>query len=151
VRAIYQLHHDRLITSPSAAYALVESLPAKHIGVELDPGNQSFDGFENHVRSANLMGEYLAAVSVKDTRVWRDPSDADSPSKGWHRDWAPIYEGVVRWDEVARAMREVKFDQTIVMMPHYDADAPDDQRKKLKREVEYFKRVVAAAYAGTAS
>jgi sugar phosphate isomerase/epimerase len=144
VRAIYQLHHDTLVSSPSAAYAIVGGLPAKRIGVELDPGNQSFDGYEDYVRSAHLLGEYLAAVSVKDTGVSHDRSKLDSPDKGWKRDWAPVYEGIVRWDEVAKAMREINFDQTIVMMPHYDHDKPDEQRRKLKREVEYLKRIVGA-------
>ena len=145
VRAIYQLHHDQLIASPSAAFALVEGLPSKHIGVELDPGNESFDGFENHERSAHLLGEYLAAVAIKDTAIHQDRSRLNTPDKGWKRTWVPIDEGVVRWDDVAAAMRSVNFDGTIVMMPHYEVADAKEQRATLKREVEYLRRIINQA------
>lgn len=143
MRAIYQLHHGMLASSPSAGFALVDGLPPKHVGIELDPGNESFDGYESHERSARLLGPYLAAVGVKDTAIHRDPAHANDPDKGWRRDWAPIDEGVNRWDEVARAMNEVGFVGTIVMMPHYDPKDVKSQEQKLKREVEYFRRIVA--------
>src|SRR5688572_15897634 len=47
VRAVYQLHHGTLVSSPSAAYHLVSGLPHERIGVEPDPGNQTFEGHEN--------------------------------------------------------------------------------------------------------
>jgi len=144
MRAIYQLHHGMLASSPSAGFSLVDGLNPKHVGIELDPGNESFDGYESHERSARLLGEYLAAVAIKDSVIWREESHANDADKGWRRTFAPIYEGVNRWDEVARAMNEVGFNGTIVMMPHYDEKDLKSQEEKLKREVAYFKKIISA-------
>jgi sugar phosphate isomerase/epimerase len=147
IRCVYQVHHGTLVPGASAAYHLVEGLPARWIGVELDPGNQTFEGFENWGRSARLLGEYLVALGVKDSAVVRDPARAEEPGKGWSRHWCPLYEGVVNWYDVARALRSVDFAGTFVFMPFYDENDPAEQARKLKREVAYLRRVVAAVEA----
>jgi sugar phosphate isomerase/epimerase len=144
VRGVYQLHHNQLVSSPSAAWPLVDGLPVDAIGVELDPGNQSFEGFEAYGKSARLLGKYLAWCSCKDSRVTRDQANAAKPDKGWKREWTPVYEGVVRWDEVFVALRRIEFDGVIKLMPFYDTGDRDAQEKKLKREVAYLKQIAAS-------
>ena len=143
VRAVYQVHHGTLIPSPSAAWHIVHDIPAKCVGIELDPGNQSFEGFECWDRSANLLGSHLVAVGVKDTVPVRDMSRLDEPSKGWRRDWAPIYEGVTNWHEVVRALKAIDFTGTMVFMPFYDENDPSAMTVKLKREVAYLRTILA--------
>jgi sugar phosphate isomerase/epimerase len=108
VRAVNQLHHHTLVPSPSVAFHLVNGLPPEEISVELDAGNQAFEGFEDWTRSVELLGPYLSAVGVKDTAIGRDMSRADEDDKGWRRSWAPLSEGVTNWkleDAAARAAR----------------------------------------------
>lgn len=145
VRCVYQLHHNSLVANSAGAYALVRNLPAEAIGVMIDPGNQSHDGWENWHRSARLLGEYLAGVGVKDTAVARDPSAAGDPSKGWQRTWCPLDEGVTDWHDVAGALAGVDFAGTFLFMPFYDPDDPDGMIGKLKREVRYLRNIVAEA------
>jgi sugar phosphate isomerase/epimerase len=140
VRAIYQLHHGTLFPSPSAAYLAFEGLPTEAIAIELDPGNQSFEGFENYERSTRLLGESVAWAAAKDSVVTRDEKRADLPDKGWRRTWAPAYEGTVRWDEFFDALAAIDFHGVVKLMPFYDQNNPAEQRKKLKREVEYLKQ-----------
>ena len=147
IRCVYQVHHGTLIPGASAAYHLVSGLPPRWIGVELDPGNQTFEGFENWDRSARLLGEYLVALGVKDSAIMRDPARAGEPGKGWVRRWCPLCEGVVNWYDVARALRAVRFGGTFVFMPFYDEHDPAEQARKLKREVAYLRDVVAAVEA----
>jgi len=143
IRAVYQVHHNTLIPGPSAAYALVQGLPSRYVGVELDAGNQSHEGFENWGVAAGLLREYLVALGVKDSCLVRDPARASEPGKGWRRSWCPLDEGVTNWHDVARAFDAVGFDGTFVFMPFYDADDPAAITPKLKREVAYLRRVVA--------
>jgi len=142
VRAVYQLHHGSLVSSASAAWRLVEGLPAAQVGIELDPGNQSFEGTENWAFAAGLLGEHLAAVGVKDTVLVRDSTRAADPDKGWRRGWVPIDEGVTNWREVWACLKRAAFRGPFVFMPFYDSDRPEVLISKLKREVEYLKQIV---------
>lgn len=143
IRAVYQVHHGTLIPNASAGWHVMNGLPSEYIGLELDPGNQSFEGFERWDRSARLLGDYLIAVGVKDTAVEREPGREEAPDKGWKRTWVPIYEGVTDWHELARELSAVDFRGTMVFMPFYDENDPTAMTAKLKREVAYLRAVLA--------
>ena len=151
IRCVYQVHHGTLIPNASAAYPLVKDLDPRFVGVELDPGNQTFEGWENWDRSAHLLGKYLVALGVKDSTLSRDPAKAAQPNKGWTRRWCPLDEGVVNWYDVVRALRAADFGGTFVFMPFYDENDPAAMTTKLKREVAYLRRVVAEVEATKAS
>lgn len=141
VRAVYQVHHRMLFSSAWSAWNLVDGLPPDAVGVELDPGNQSFEGFEAWDKSVRLLGEYFVATGIKDSHVWRDPSAANTHAKGWLRTWCPIDEGVVNWHEFAAACVQTNFAGTLVFMPFYDPEDPTIQLAKLKREVAYLRNI----------
>ena len=140
-RAVYQVHHRMLIASAWSAWELVRDLPPDAVGVELDPGNQSFEGFEAWDKSVGLLGDHFVAAGIKDSRVWRDDVGKDQPDKGWKRAWCPIDEGVTNWHEFAAACVAGNFDGTFVFMPFYDPQDPAAQLAKLEREVAYLRRV----------
>ncbi len=143
VRAIYQVHHNTLITSPSAAYLLIKGLLSAWIGIELDPGNQSFQGYEPWNYSVGLLGEHCAWVAIKDTVTWQEVSLIDSPDKGWRRSFAPLQVGVTNWSRLVEALVENKFDGTFVFMPFYDENDADKRTAKLKQEVAYLRDICA--------
>jgi sugar phosphate isomerase/epimerase len=145
VRAIYQLHHETLLPSPSSVFPILDGLPSEAVAMELDPGNQSFEGYEDYERSARLLGKYLGWCACKDSVIRQDPKGIDRPDKGWKRKWTPVYEGVVRWDELFAGLAAIDFKGVIKLMPHYDPKDPDTQQKKLKMEVAYLKNAFAAA------
>lgn len=144
LRCVHQLHHNTLVAAPSGIYELVRGLPSESVGVAIDPGNQAYDGMENWHRSAHLLGEYLCGMGVKDTAVVRDAARADEPDKGWRREWATLHEGVTNWHEAIAALDEIGFDGTFVFMPFYNPDDPEETTRKLRREVEYLRGVVAS-------
>lgn len=144
IRAVYQLHHGTLVPSAAAAWNLVQGLPARWIGVELDPGNQSFEGFENWGRSARLLGEHLAAAGIKDTILVRDVAAASAPDKGWRRTFAPIDEGVTDWHDFIRALAAIDFHGALVLMPFYHDNNPELLTAVLKREVAYLRRIISS-------
>jgi len=142
IKAIYQVHHNTLVMSATGAYNLVRGLPSQWIGVELDPGNQSYQGYEAWHHSVDLLGDYLSWVAVKDTITWRDKSKADAPDKGWQRTFAPINEGVTNWHRLAEALKAANFDGTLVFMPFYDEQDEPSRTRKLKDEVSYLKKII---------
>jgi sugar phosphate isomerase/epimerase len=141
IRVVYQVHHRMLISSAWSAWELVKDLPPDAVGVELDPGNQSFEGFEAWDKSIRLLGEHLVAAGIKDSRVWRDESAKHEPDKGWRRAWCPIDEGVTDWHDFAAVCASSNFAGTLVFMPFYDPDDPRAQLGKLKREVAYLRNI----------
>ena len=143
VRAVYQLHANTLVTSPSAAWMIVNGLPAQWIGVEIDPGNQAYEGYENWFRSTRLLREYVVAAGVKDAAIERDLAHRDDPDKGWRRPFVPLYEGVTNWQDFVNALAEIVFSGTFVFMPFYDSNKPDVMTEKLAREVAYLRSIVA--------
>lgn len=148
IRCIYQVHHGMLIPNASAAYPLVKDLDPRFVGVELDPGNQTFEGWESPSRSAHLLGEYLTAMGIKDSCVRRDEAKASEPGKGWSRSWCPLTEGVINWHEVIRALNAVDFNGTFVFMPFYNEGDPPEMTANLKREVAYLRDIVSQIEAG---
>ena len=143
IRAVTQLHNHTLIASPGMAYHLFAGLPPEWLGLELDPGNQSFDGHEEWNRSARLLGSSLVALGVKDTGVIRDMGRSDGPDKGWARYWTPIDNGVTDWHQVVRALQAIDFAGTFVFMPFYAPEEPAEMRRRLREEVAYLRDIVA--------
>lgn len=140
IRAIYQVHHGFLASSASAAYMLVRDLPHEHVAIELDPGNQSFEGHENFIYAARLLGEYFVAAGIKDTALFPDKPDPAGRC-GLRRDWAPAHEGTVDWFAFFRACRTVAFRGTFVFMPFYSDQQPCEQIVRLRQEVAYLRKV----------
>ncbi|MFQ3549174.1 MAG: TIM barrel protein [Armatimonadota bacterium] len=142
IRAVYQVHHHTLIPGPSGIWPIVIDLPPEYIGVELDPGNQSFEGYEKWDKSVELLDEYLVAMGVKDTAIYRDMNHSDDYDKGWRRYWVPIYDGVVNWHDILTALNDFNFKGTFVFMPFYDENNQEQMTKKLKKEVSYIRELI---------
>jgi sugar phosphate isomerase/epimerase len=143
VRAIYQVHHGTLLPSAYAGYALVDGLDPKAIGIELDPGNQAFEGYERPELAIGLTGEYLRAFGVKDVYWVREAGKEGQPGKGWKRDWTTLDEGIINWYEIVRQLRKIQWCGTFVWMPFYETSDFEAHKAKLKREVAYMRKVVA--------
>jgi sugar phosphate isomerase/epimerase len=142
IRAVYQVHPNTLVPGPSAAWQLVQGLPHEQIGVEIDPGNQTYEGMENWDRSCRLLRSYVVAMGVKDSVLERHLARATRPDKGWKRRWCPLDEGVINWHEVLRALKGIDFCGTWVFMPFCDEDDLPEMTRKLKRDVTYLRAVV---------
>ena len=144
IRAVYQVHQNSLISSASAVWPLISGLPPQWIGVELDPGNQTIEGYEAWNYAVPLLGESLTAAAIKDTGLTQNPAFLADADKGWRREWRPIDEGVVNWQEFIGALSQSRFHGTFVFMPFYHADEPAKVTPILKREVAYLRQILAA-------
>lgn len=145
IRAVYQVHHGTLITNSLAAWLLVRELPPKWVGVMLDPGNQTREGFEDWHRAALLLRDHWVALGVKDSAWHRDPSAAHEPRKGWRCDFVPLRDGIIDWHKVAAALRSIDFDGTFVFMPFHDEHDPAAMTRHLKSDVAYLRSIMDPA------
>ncbi len=137
LRAVYQLHHMTLLSSPSSIAPLLRDLDPAHFGVMIDPGNQRIEGHEDPRKAVQLLGSHLVGIGVKDVLFERDTGRAGDADKGWKFRMVPCDEGLNDWSAVGAALRSSGFDGTAVMMPFYPVDTREGWTATLKREVAY--------------
>jgi len=106
IRAVTQLHNNTLIASPGMAYHVLQDLPPEWMGIELDPGNQSFDGLENWDRSARLLGKFGGGTGREGYRRHpRHGAARRAMTKAGCASGPPIDNGVTPWNQVVRALK----------------------------------------------
>ena len=92
VKIILEMHHDTIVSSPSAAYNLLSGLDPACFGINIDPGNMVYEGYENYQKAFELIGPYIAHVHVKNAVLVEDGRD-ELGSKKFKRAWAPLWDG----------------------------------------------------------
>jgi sugar phosphate isomerase/epimerase len=130
---LYQLHHGTAIPSASAAALVFEGLPPRRFAIEVDPGNQRFDGAEDWRYAVPLLGGLLGAVGIKDAAM-RDGK----------LDFCPIDEGASDWPTLLGELDRVDFAGVFELMPFYHADQPERMTATLRREVAWLRSLIAA-------
>lgn len=142
IRAIYQVHHGKLIQSPTAAFNLVRDLPSEWVAIELDPGNNSFEGHESASYAVGILNESISWVAFKDTATWQTMPRSEEAGKGWQRTFTTVNEGVVNWQTQLEEVSRLPQPLTFVMMPFYDEHDHLLRTEKLKSEVRYLKALL---------
>lgn len=137
LRAVVQLHFGTLIASPSAAWNLVYGLDPAHIGVQLDPGNQALEGYEEWNYACGLLDEYIASVSVKDVRPRLCSHGRRLVAE---YDWVPLSEGSLDWVAIAIALKSIDFSGTLELMPFYHPNDPAAHVRALAEDVRTLHR-----------
>ena len=108
VRANLEIHMGNICPSASAAYRFVSGLDPKHVGVIHDAGNMVVEGYENHRLGLELLGEYLAAVHVKNAAMLKGARGPEGQQL-YQRAWAELKEGQVNWAELIATLKVLGF------------------------------------------
>jgi sugar phosphate isomerase/epimerase len=145
IQVIYQLHHRALVSSASAATALVEGLDPRHLALQLDPGNQRCEGWEDFAYQLDLLGPHVGAVAVKDLRWLRDETRAGDPDKGWYTAFCALDEGIIDWHAIARELTARGFAGHLVLMPFYHERDPSLLLATLARDARWLRQAFSAA------
>jgi sugar phosphate isomerase/epimerase len=136
VKACYHARSGNYLGNNGAALRLLlDGLDPHHVGAFVDTGHMAVNGgpFRSEL---DLVRSWLALVAIKDM-VW------SKGASGWSVRVAPAGEGIVRWTEVARALKEQKFNGTISLHGEY-ATRDLAQRKRLaKAELALLKKFLA--------
>ena len=139
IQAIVQIHGMMYPHNASTAYPLVKGLDPKHIGIKIDLGNNySQEGYEFPEYQIPLLGEYAAAIGVKDGAFLRS-SDPEAPDKGWRGHFLPAYEGQADYGKIFRLLCAEGFSGPAILMPFYDENDFDILFAKAKKEINYLK------------
>lgn len=140
VKVILEMHHDTVVSSPSAAYNVLCGLDPNYFGINIDPGNMVYEGFENFQKAFELLGPYIAHVHVKNAILAEDGRD-EWGSKKFKRAWAPLWDGSADLREVFRVMKKFGYDGTVSV-----EDFTDEQptKEKLASDLAYIKKLIAS-------
>lgn len=142
IKAVYQVHHGRLVTNSAEAARLIRQTDPAHVGIMLDPGNQAHEGLEHWPTAIARLGPHLAAVGIKDIATQQDLNQLDSPTKGWSRQFVPCHLGQTPWHAIIQALHEADFHGTGVFMPFYHTNEPDRLLNTLAQEVQYLRNLI---------
>ncbi|POH75420.1 sugar phosphate isomerase/epimerase family protein [Arthrobacter glacialis] len=108
VKALVELHHQTVTSSPSSALRLLEGLDPNHVGVIHDLGNLVVEGGEESLAGLQLLGDYLAHVHVKNA-AWRQLPGTGAES-AWKHEWSTLRGGIADVPRYFGALAAVGYD-----------------------------------------
>ena len=135
VKATIELHGGTIIPSASAARRLVDGLPAQHLGVIFDPGNQVREGMENWQLGIELLGDYLALVHSKNCTWVQVEQDGQ---RVWTTQQVPSPDGIADWAAIISHLKTIGYEGFISCEDF--TTRPVEQ--KLRDELAYMKSLL---------
>ena len=141
VKIILEMHHDTLLSSPSAAWNALAGMDPDCLGINIDPGNMVYEGFENYQKALELLGPFIAHVHVKNA-ILKPAGRDELGGMKWERAWSPLWEGMADLRECFRVLKKYGYDGTVSV-----EDFTDEQptREKLAADLAYIKKLVEKA------
>ena len=85
----------------------------------------------------DLVADWLSLVAIKDMAWSRSKA-------GWSYRVVPVGEGIVRWLDVGRALKERKFNGTVSLHGEYEAKDLAERRKLARGELSALKKSLGA-------
>lgn len=136
VKACYHTHSGAYLGNNAAGLRmLLQDLDAHHAGAFLDTGHSAINGGPFPME-ADILRPWLSLVAIKDM-LWVKPKDT------WQANVVPVGDGIVRWNEVARGLRDAKFNGTISVHGEYEAKDLAERKQLAKGELEKLKKLLS--------
>jgi len=135
VKAGVELHMGNITPSACAGHRLVKDFSPDWVGILFDPGNMVCEGMENWKMAIQMLGPYLSHVHVKNGGWYH------SEKHGWQFAWAPMNDGIVKWEEVISFLAENDYQGWLSLEDF--ADLPIEQR--LEEDLALMRRWVEKA------
>jgi len=112
VKIVFEIHHDNIFSSASAAIRLLEGQNPDYIGIIVDPGNMVYEGFENYRKVLQILGPYVDHVHIKNAKMAPGERNEFGAVK-WERVWAPLKEGSADLKQFVHELKTAGYDGTI--------------------------------------
>ncbi len=141
VKLVLEIHHQSLISSPSAAYRALEGLNPDCFGLIFDPGNMVNEGYEDYQKSFELLRDYICHVHVKNSLLAPDGEDEFGACK-WKQVWVPLRKGQADLFQLFKVMKKMGYDGDISME---DFSNEKSTKEKLEDNLSYVKQLIEAA------
>jgi sugar phosphate isomerase/epimerase len=133
VKVCYHTHSGSMLGNNAAGLRLLlEGLDPHQVGAFVDTGHTAINGGPIRME-LDLVRPWLSLLAIKDM-VWEKGKD------GWQYHVVPAGEGIVRWNEVAQAVKECKFNGTISLHGEYEVKDLDERRRLAKQELAFLKK-----------
>jgi sugar phosphate isomerase/epimerase len=136
VKACVHTHSGNNLGNNAAALRLLlNDLDPHYVGAYLDTGHTAVNGGPIRLELETLR-PWLSLIAIKDM-LW------DKGKDGWTSHVVPAGEGIVRWTEFARGVKECRFNGTVSL--HGEYPTPDLARRKelAKAELALLKKILA--------
>jgi sugar phosphate isomerase/epimerase len=125
---------DNLGNNAAALRLLLADLDPHHLGAYVDTGHTAVNGGPIRLE-LDTVRPWLSLLAIKDM-LWEKGKD------GWTFKVVPAGEGIVRWEDFAKGVKECKFNGTISLHGEY-ATADLARRKELaKAELALLKKLL---------
>jgi len=113
---------------------LIRNLDASAIGSYFDLGHATVEGGYGGWRiGLNLLISRIVILGLKDMRFGQDPK------KGWIPDWGPLGEGMVRFDEALKRLKEHGFAGPVSLHVEYGAYTSPVGSEEDRKNIEYIR------------
>jgi sugar phosphate isomerase/epimerase len=136
VRACYHTHSGANLGNNAAGLRLLlEDLDPHHVGAFVDTGHTAVNGGPIRME-LDLVRPWLSLLAIKDM-LWEKGKD------GWRYRVVPAGEGIVRWNEVGQAVKDVRFNGTVSLHGEYETKDLDERKALAKQELALLKKHLA--------
>jgi sugar phosphate isomerase/epimerase len=133
VKACYHTHSGANLGNNAAGIRLLfADLDPHHVGVFFDTGHTAVNGGPVRME-LDMVRAWLSLVAIKDA-VWHKQKG------GWRWDVAPVGEGMVRWDDLAKGLKDCRYSGTISLHGEYEAKDLAERKRLAKAELAALKK-----------
>lgn len=137
VKACYHTHSGSYLGNNAASLRLLlADFDPHHTGAFLDTGHLALNGGPFRIE-ADLARSWLSAIAIKDFAWARTAT-------GWKASVVPAGEGIVQWDDVARAVKELGFNGTISLHAEYETKELSERQRLAEMELKFLKAKLPA-------
>jgi sugar phosphate isomerase/epimerase len=137
VRACYHTHSGNFLGNNAASLRLLlHDIDPHHVGAFVDTGHTAVNGGPPGME-LDTVRSWLSLLAIKDM-AWERRGGT------WSYRVAPAGQGIVRWDEVGKAIRQVGFNGTISLHGEYDAKDIEERKRLAREELALLKKVLPA-------
>jgi sugar phosphate isomerase/epimerase len=135
VRVAYHTHSGTYIGNNAAGLRLLlQDLDAHHVNAYLDTGHLAVNG--GPIREEfDIARPWLGLIAIKDM-LWR------KGTRGWESHVVPAGEGIVKWNEVAQAIKACQYDGVISLHGEYETKDLNERKESAKKELALLKNLL---------
>lgn len=141
VKLVIEMHHGTLTPSASSAERILRGFDPAYYGLIYDAGNMIFEGYEDPVKSFQLLGNYISHIHLKNGILVPDGVDELGAAK-WREDWVSMKKGQSDLKKLFKAMVAVGYDGTVSLE---DFSNEESTEEKLRNNIEYMNALLAYA------
>lgn len=136
VKACLHTHSGNYLGNNAAAVRLLlTDLDPHYVGAFLDTGHTAVNGGPIRLE-LDTVRPWLSLIAIKDI-AWEKGKD------GWTFNVVPAGEGIVRWEDFGKGVKECKYNGTVSLHAEYHAPELARRKELAKAELAFMKKILA--------